>query len=138
MIAFCMRRLLVIWLLFLSSSCGRKQRNIFTFPQEEPKKLSIFDFPVVKGIRVTKVSHGNKITWFPLSNITQTKVFLGYNVYRLTLQGFIPKKPLNAIPLINNEFLDKQKTDKQSYLIKAVFRVNEKTIEGLSSQIKSN
>lgn len=130
--------LLLIIILLLLTSCGRKQRNIFSFPQEEQKKISVFDFPCVKGMNVTKTNQGNKIQWIALKEEgVSEKKFLGYNLYRLNTQGFIPKKPLNASPLKNNEFFDKQKLETQNlYLVKAVFMSNGKIIEGLSSQIK--
>src|SRR3990172_8045392 len=85
--------------LFLSA-CGRKQRDIFSFKEKEVVKIKALDFPAVHGISVMSVDHGNKILWCHINqeDLSDDQSFIGYNIYRLTNHGFIPKKPLNQIP----------------------------------------
>jgi hypothetical protein len=130
-----------ILILLVTNNCGRKQRNIFSFHQEETSKKTVFDFPSPKEFKVSKTKDGTNLTWAPLSlKISESTVFLGYNVYRLNKEGFIPKKPLNSIPFKDTTFPIATKFGQQKtfFMIRGVYRVKNKTIEGLSSQIKTH
>lgn len=67
--------------------------------------------------------------------------FVGYDVFKLTKQNFIPKHPLNKNPLTETQFWDKNKKStrktktKSFYLIQPVFKFDNQLIKGPSSQI---
>ncbi|MFC1894655.1 hypothetical protein ACFLYH_01765 [Candidatus Dependentiae bacterium] len=137
---------------FFFIGCGRKQKNIFSFPEKntEPQvnKLSL---PCVRGVCTKKLKNGMKISWNPIKNdnslkisdINITKKFIGYDIYKLVNCCFVPKKSLNNFPIKKTEFVDHEilcekntiKTLCSCYLIKAVFRINGKIISGPVSKI---
>lgn len=132
--------------LLLFSGCGRKQRNIFHFPENEPIVFNKLDFPVVKQVKVTQTTQGNKISWQAIKP-QQFKVkecpcsVQGYNVYRLVRTSIIPKQPLNKKIIEKTMWLDTTmpKNTKQAfYLVRALFMVNDRIIEGPISLIVSN
>lgn len=130
-----------IILLFLISSCGRKQKNIFSFEPEVKNKVSKLDLPAVRGLTITKSNQANLLSWLDLAftktNQNFQKHFIGYDVFRLTSLNFIPKHPLNKTPLTETHFLDKPKNraQKSYYLIQPIFKFDKQIIKGPSSQI---
>ena len=129
-----------IILLFLISSCGRKQKNIFSFEPEVKNKASKLDLPSVRGLAITKSPEGNLLSWFNLSFTKEKslfqKHFVGYDVFKLTSLNFIPRHPLNKKPLIVTHFLDKPQIHKKiCYLIQPIFKFDKQVIKGPSSQI---
>src|SRR5579862_1950115 len=130
----------------LLSSCGSKQRNIFIFPEKETLVLHKLDFPVIKGIRVQKTEQGNLITWRPIDEQPDTYnghvcKFIGYNVYRLARASVIPRRPVNKKALVITSMLDtrnKSQAQQAFYLVRAVFKIDDQTIEGPVSRISSN
>jgi len=131
------------------SGCGSKQRNIFAFPEKAALTLHKLDFPVVKNVQVEKTSAGNKISWRPVDSqpVIQdghTSTFVGYNVYRLARATIIPKKPINKKPIITTSLIDVIKTRKNQpvqpawYLVRALFTINNQSIEGPISRIVSD
>ncbi len=125
-------------------SCGRKQKDIFYFPESKPVvKVNKLSLPYVKHVNVEKNKDGNKISWQPVLSEKKEEQLLGYNVYRLVRASIVPKKPLNKIVTTDNVFLDKSIFQKDyeeqkycnCYMVTAVFDVHDKVLEGPSSQI---
>lgn len=140
-------QLLIISFLFFTG-CGRKQKNIFIFEPDQKLKITKLDLPAVKGLSITKKNNCNILTWFDLFNQKNSasinslqKNFIGYDVFKLTKRNFIPKHPLNKNPLIETQFVDKNKKftrkapRKSFYLVQPVFKFDNQFIKGLSSQI---
>ncbi len=138
--------LIISFLLF--TGCGRKQKNIFSFEPEPKIKVKKLDLPAVRGLNITPKDGFPELTWFDLfnqKNSTQInslqKNFVGYDVFKLTKQNFIPKHPLNKNPLTETQFLDKSKKparknpSKSFYLVQPVFKFDNQIIKGPSSQI---
>ena len=134
---------LFIFLIFISG-CGRKQKDVFYFPPEH-KVLNVnkLELGYVKNVKVLKTDIGNKILWQP-AEIKNEKEFLGYNVYKLVSASFVPKKPLNKSPIMQTNFLDKEVLQNNNlnkskkcccYLVRAVFKIDDKIYEGPSSQV---
>jgi len=137
--------------LVFSFGCGRKSKNVFVFkPQVEEIILNRLDFPLVKGLVFQKHDQVANIFWnkvepafemsFSLSgtsSIVKKKVILlGYNVYRFAKQSFVPENPVNKRPLSSNIFqVSFSKKYKWCYLVRAIFKINSKIIEGPASQI---
>lgn len=138
--------LILLLVLFLLSSCGKKQKNIFDFStKKEIYKVSKFDLGFVKQVKVEKTKFGNKLTWskFDFESKDQKVQFIGYNVYRLARSGILPKKPLNKRPITVCFFLDRKSLFKKRdvefkdflYTIVPVFDVDGNQVNGLLSSI---
>ena len=70
------------------SNCGRKQKNILSFPEKTLPKINKLTLPTVHGVTVQRIKEGNQITWFePKTPDAQTKL-AGYKVFRLTRGRF--------------------------------------------------
>ena len=124
--------------LILFPSCGRRQRTIFHFPQEKAIHLTTLQFPSPKIISLTDTSRGVLIQWLEptLSEKMNDSKIVGYNIYRLTAHGFIPKKPLNQLPLTTSQYLDQQpKGQLILYTIRALFMTHNQIHEGPTSNI---
>ena len=145
---------LLIITLFLFSHCGRKKKYPFSFKTKKTTpSIEMLDLPSIKGVTIKKEKKGKKTSWKQLEKSALQKlsqrdtVFVGYNVYRLTNYGFVPKTPLNKKPLSRTEFFDKQtlvtcfenrkqkQHQKASYVVRAIFKVNKKIILGPLSRI---
>jgi hypothetical protein len=137
--------------LFLFFGCGRKQKNIFYFPSgKSALKVSKLSLPVVKGLKIQKTLQGNLLSWYDLSDQERHRFteldkieieFVGFNVYRLVKSIFVPKKPVNQLLIKENRFLDNQIIQKEFeqesnyYLVRAVFKFQNKNIQGPASQV---
>ena len=139
---------LLFTLVILFSACGRKQKNIFSFADQNIPQINRLGLPVVRGVSATHTGHTNMINWLTpqlatpftaqqLSNKNFSDFFIGYNVYRLVRNNIIPKMPLNKNPLKTTFYIDKKiKHHKRYfYLIKTVFVINKQTLEGPASAI---
>ena len=141
------------------SGCGRRQKNIFYFPDPAQENKDAFNvnpllLPFVRDIKLEKTDKGNLITWQSIKDserfyaknnyptIKYKKELLGYNIYKLVSAFFIPKKALNSDLIKSTEYLDesilnqlvKDKTA-NCYLVRAVFKVEDKIFHGPASQI---
>ena len=91
-----------------------------------------------------------RITWQPLSQeitplprdhervqLGAGPHLLGYNVYRFADGGFVPKQPLNDDIVTEAAYLDTKErgTHHWHYLLRAVFMVHGRVVEGPMSQI---
>jgi PBP1b-binding outer membrane lipoprotein LpoB len=134
--------------IFLFSSCGRKQKNIFSFAPEPDVKINKLDLPAVRGLSITKTKDGMLLSWLDLFSRKSSpeinslqKNFVGYDVFKLTKKMFIPRTPLNKAPLTTTQFLDRSNAHtkksgvKSFYLIQSVFKFDNQIIKGPSSQV---
>ena len=135
--------------------CGQKPRSIIPAEKasctqaqaRQPQKL-----PTIRSLELTKTSCGNLLRWTPVSpNVckrTDTECgpaewhVFGYYIYRFPKEGFVPRTPLARMKATATQFLDKRVAKKQirttyswCYLVRPVFRVEEKIIIGKTSQI---
>ena len=112
--------LLLFSLLFLGlccfSNCGRKRRYPFSFAEKTtPTSIASLDLPSIQNVCAKTTRLGNKVSWDYLpdnekqSLIKKNAHFVGYNIYCLTKNGFMPKKSLNDIPVTKNYYLDSKK-----------------------------
>ena len=133
-------------ILFLLSSCGKKQKNIFDFTKEKERyKINKFDLGSIKNLQVKKTESGNFLSWKSIDfKESNSKIkFLGYNIYRLVRALIIPKKSINNIPVQDNFFLDKeifnipkdQKQKNYCYIVVAIFDVDGIKTKGPLSQV---
>ena len=130
--------LFFLFLVFLVG-CGRKQRNIFTFSKTREVEIKKLVFPAVRKVNVTLVKHKNFVSWLPVVGESSESI-IGYNIYCLNSMGVIPKTPLNKNIIQETQFTDVKKsvTEKQIwYLVKAVFKIKNKILEGPASRIVS-
>ena len=142
--------ILISLFLFFFVGCGRKQKNIFYFPEKKEEfRVNKLALETVKGVKAVSSADGNKITWQPvvleekLYQKKYPKELLGYNVYRLVDSSFVPKKSINTEPSIETKFVDKDifnqtnlKTkDYSCYLVRAVFKINDLIVQGPSSRV---
>lgn len=134
-------RFLFLAIASLLVGCGKKQKHIFVFDTSKKINVSVFDLPSVRGVVVTKEAGGVLISWLPasLDGVKPKSLsFGGYNVYRLTKAGMIPKKPLNKLFLTEPSFIDRHdegKVPTACYLIKAVFLADKEIFYGPASRI---
>ena len=140
---------LIILFGMLLTSCGRKQKNIFSFSHDNIPIVNKLSLPVVRGVTIQKTKAGNLINWLTpdLSKIPQEKsllfnknlahCFTGFNIYRLVRNNIIPKHPINNKPITTTNYLDKKASHQKQtlYLVKIVFSINQQLIEGPASAI---
>jgi len=148
------KKLLIITFLFsfIFAGCGRKQKNIFYFPEkgQEELKINKLELPCVHEVNVLKKNNGNEVSWSPVKDCSiqsgDQKIIptlLGYNVYRLVNRIFVPKKPVNESLIKSTSFLDTQVLKEESYkskkgtcyLVNVVFEIRNKMYHGPVSQI---
>lgn len=129
----------IVCTLVLLTNCGRRQRTIFLFPHEKTIHFATLQFPSPKIVKVSQSSHGATIEWlevpvpFCIQDIPAQLV--GYNIYRLTHKGFIPKSPLNKDPITTTSYHDYSKNSSDRYIVRALFIVNDQMLEGPTSNI---
>lgn len=142
---------IILFLIILFFGCGRKQKNIFHFPSDKPTlQVNKLYFPAVQGLKVIRTMQGNVLSWQPVKNLKEIQIdakekvtveFMGYNVYRLVNGFFVCKKSVNEFLIKDLQFLDSKVLEKNligqhhSYIVRAVFKVNDKIIQGPSSQV---
>jgi hypothetical protein len=126
----------MISVLCVLAACGRKQRNIFIFDDTQSFSINKLALGVPRIIEVKSVEDGNLIRWMaPV--VTDDRISLvGYNVYRLTPQGLIPKKPLHTHPCSALVFIDKNGSKSNLYVVRAVFSAPSFSKEGPVSNVK--
>ncbi len=142
------RNIFFLIFLFLLSSCGKKQKNIFDFSKKRKViKVSKFSLGCVKNLKIEKVTPGVKLSWskFLFNSDNNDISFVGYNVYRLSRSGILPKRPLNSILIQNNFFYYDFHSDKsmcndfiqkeQFYVVVPVFKVDNRFVNGLLSSV---
>lgn len=115
-------------------ACGKRPKNFFSFEEKVQKEvLERSMFPSIKNLFYKKIRDSSLVWW----NHLQSQNLVGYNIYRFSAQGFIPKKPLNKEPLIKPEFLDLDVIVNviPYYIVRGVFLVDGKMQEGPSSPI---
>ncbi len=125
------------FLIFLSG-CGRKQPTIFNF--EEAKKILKVDkleLPAVYILQPLKTREAVLLMWRMDSSPAN---LIGFNVYRFERGNVVPIHPLNEKLISNFEYWDYffddfYKRRSYCYLVRPVFRIEEKFIEGIASKI---
>jgi len=131
-------------LLGFFQGCGRKQKNIFNFPEKESIKINRVLLPPVKGLIITEEKKGNLISWRSIDLPAvygpgkHPVIFNGYNVYRLVKGRFVPKAPINKKPIKDTSFLDRTaraSVHHHAYLVRAVFTIDDQIVQGVASQI---
>lgn len=136
---FPMRIIGILCILLCLTGCGRRQRTIFLFPPEKAVHLATLQFPSPKITNVIQDADGTVIQWLevppplPIKDIAVQ--FAGYNIYRLTHNGFIPKNPLNKSPIISISYRDTTKNSSHHYIVRALFIADNQMHEGPSSNI---
>ena len=124
-----MRKTLLVLLILLLPSCGKKRRNFFTYQEKNVNdKFNRLTLPSIKGLHLDN----DTIRWVPIKH----GKFIGYNVYKFPPGKFIPKNPVNVEPLKSTNFVTKSKTKRSyCYVIRGVFSVENKLTEGPTSKI---
>lgn len=121
--------------LVMQVGCGRKPKNILAFgtTDRQQKKTKYIFYPTIKNIELTPTNIGINLSWKPIEH----EHLEGYNVYRFSRTTFIPKNPLNKTPMTTTTFTDSHppKTYVAHYVIRAVFKKENKHVEGPTSQI---
>ncbi|QQR48978.1 hypothetical protein IPF37_05470 [bacterium] len=126
----------VCFSLFFFTSCGKKNRSIFSFPTEKKEKINTLNFPSVHCVKVECVGDHHLISWQPVVVTSEIGLLVGYEVYRLNKQGFIPRAPLNAAPLETCSYIDQAAIFyKSAYVVRAVFKKNNQQKRGPASQV---
>lgn len=126
---------LFVTLFLFNSGCGRKYRNIFLFNSHDSIKLETLDFPSVRSVRVVIVDQQVCISWDHVELIDKRVTLVGYNIYRLTDAGFIPRSPRNTVPLQETVYYDDLCKKPSFYVIRGVFIVQDRCKEGPASLI---
>ncbi len=137
------RKLYTLLLLIpLLGGCGRKRGSIFTFSENKTVTANSFDLPVIRQFEANHDKTSVLLQWKPLhyKNIEELAeralTFMGYNVYRLTKKGFIPKKPINKDLIQGSHWCDEKPFQGENfYLVKSVFMNQGQQIESLSSKM---
>ena len=124
----------ILLLLLLITSCGRKNNNFFVFSKKDTsKKINKLTLPVIRRLKASAKDKTVMLSWKKVKH----KNLVGYNVYRFVHTAFIPREPINKEPITQEKFIDNIKKTKSKicYLIRAVFLIQNKTIEGPASRI---
>ena len=136
-------KIVLLALLLVCVSCGRKQRTIFHFAVTPPVKINKLELPIARGLQAVHHNHAIKLTWHPitLDQFPQTSPglkLIGYNIYRLTQRHLVPKKAINKFPITTNSYIDTKKKNRNRsycYLVRGIFKINEHQILGPVSHI---
>ena len=125
----------------LTFGCGRKNNNFLVFDKEKVlTKINKLTLPSVRNLKIHNKTLLTKtlLTWKPIKNDIKKTELLGYNVYKFSRTAFVPKKPINKKIIKKPEFLDMYKQKKQTevcYIVRAVFKIDNRIIEGPASKI---
>lgn len=80
-----------------------------------------------------------KLSWHPVDRFIDSGELVGYNLYKFVHTAFIPRKSLNKKILKQTHYLDphppKPGQPKFCYLVRPVFIIHGKTIEGPASRV---
>ncbi len=134
----------IIVLIMIQGSCGRKQKNIFLFDQQEPKeKIACLTLPCPYTLSATKSNNNWVISWDDCKKEFEThpaykKIdFLGYFIYPVTSFDFIAKKPYNSNPYTDTSFVIPEKDSLlfKKVCIRTVFHDKQKMYFGPYSKI---
>ena len=131
---------LLITVTLLIAACGKKHKNVFLFQQNAVKLPNRLAMPSVRGVRVRSCRQEVHISWHHVDKkLVADFDIIGYNVYRLTTWGVVPKQPLNVVPCSKNWFVDTDYRAKsqRSYLVKVVGKNQLVALEGPASNIVS-
>ena len=90
-------------LLFLVPSCARKNSHVYDFVRNPPPcRRQRITLPYVQRLQgfYDPTHQRYVLTWSPISleELPEGIHFLGYNFYRATGLGFLPKRPCLQIP----------------------------------------
>jgi len=113
-------------------SCGRKKKDIFLFPTESTRKIKRLSLPAVRGVSVENIAQGIKISWLSIDNsrLDRDIKLLGYYVYRMTPDGFIPRNRFLQHSVQNNYFIVSSLDVSRSYGIRGLFKYYDQKITG--------
>lgn len=129
----------VALLAMLLSSCGRKQRTIFSFDEKPVVHVNKLAFPAARSLAAVMGHDGVFIHWDPIKGPFEYHATLvGYNVYKVTNRHFISKDPINTLPVERPQFWDRKKRKKGScrgYIVRGVFSVDGTLVVGPSSSL---
>jgi hypothetical protein len=126
------------------TSCGRKQRTLFQFPEKVKIKISKLSLPSVRGLQVALSKKGAHLIWQPIDlkliekNAKIQLSFEGYHVYRSARGYFVPKKPITKKPIKKTCFVDASSVvqrKKYAYLVRGVFSCDQTIVQGPASQL---
>lgn len=128
--------IVIIFFILVITGCGHKQRSVLYTPVGNKKHISKLMFPAPRNIVASTTNEGNCISWQAPHSPKDTTLE-GYNVYRITRKNCIPRKPLCTEPIIAPKFLDDKKNykDAQCYIVRAVFKIDDTTVQGPLSQM---
>jgi len=137
------RKIFLLLLIFGISGCGRKKRDFLSFDSKpETEKVNRLTLPAIKGIGYKKKGldpdSNIELSWSAPDFVEKNRTLVGYNVYKFTTTSFVPKKPINRTPLKTTFYREKLNKDGHKnvcFLVRALFLIRKKTIEGPASQI---
>lgn len=124
------------------AACANKKRSFIPDDSQTqvliPKlKIKKLELPVICGIKTETQDNYLLISWkIPKIKIISCGLepkLLGYNVYKFEHNGFLKRRPINKEIIKDNYF----KTTKSNYeyMVRGVYEVDGKVIEGPASQI---
>jgi hypothetical protein len=135
-------RIIPVFLVFsvmIFSSCGRKQRTIFSFDEKSVVHVNKLAFPAVRSLTAVASQDGVYIHWDPINGpFEYHAILVGYNIYKVTDRHFIGKKPLNKVPVEHPQFWDRKKRKAGScrgYIVRGVFCVEGSNVVGPASSL---
>jgi hypothetical protein len=120
----------IVFVAIFFVSCGRKNNNFldFSHKKREPK-FNRLSLPAIQKLIIKKDGDVVTLRWKKIQNAK-------YNVHRFIRTAFIPKKPVNKVPIKENYYTDKSNPPKNTcYLVRPVFYINGKTVIGPGSKI---
>ena len=125
--------LLITSTIFLGS-CGRKHHNFLDFSNKKREpKFNRLSLPAVQNLTVKKEGGIVTLRW---KKILDAWRLSKYNIYKFIRTAFIPKKPINKIPLTKTHYIDKSKTASNTcYLVRPVFTIKGRQVVGPGSKI---
>ena len=130
------RFILILFLILISiSSCGRKNRSIFSFNKDEkPSITERLMLPAVRIGRVVRKEDTIQLRWKPPYKIKQEKL-AGYFIYRVSQHGIISKKPLNDQPICICEYSEPIIATTYGYVIKVLYLVDGEGVVSPASRV---
>lgn len=122
------------------AQCGRKQRTLFQFPDQNSKPINKLTLPAVRGLRAQWQEDATLLTWQPAECPSDKAPLslLGYHIYCFTKGRFASKRPITTNPIVQTHFTDIANANKRAqscYMIRAVFSAHDQVIQGPASYI---
>ena len=111
---------------------------MFVFKEQNKEGLiQRLSLPSIKELALKKEGSEIHLSWNPIESLRTDVTLLGYNIYQFCPSSFIPRSPLNDIPLQQAFFIDSSPEIDSPlyYIVRGVFDYKKTGYLGPSSNV---